>query len=461
MIFKFIKIHHKFCLVSIIFLCSFANNSVYASKQPLIRVLISKDKTIRIRSDRSIPLTITGEMFSNKKIRGLTLKNDQNRKILFFDKNKQKIYDLKYKQKFEVKSRDNRGIWVGQQRYSGKLNLYIIDSEILVVNVIGIENYLSSVVGSEMPAKWPIEALKAQAIASRTYAMKQKGNNLYDIDSTQKNQVYRGLEARTYKTIKAVRSTRSLVLIHKKKLINALFHSSSGGMTENSQDVWQNEYPYLSSVKDFDKNNPKLVWQKKFSNEKLQEFFPTIGGVNSIEILNITKTGRVKNVKINGDYGSKKLSGNDIRKILNLQSTLMRFKFIEDSKNKANNENSIELPRDKLENKPLTYIVKPGDNLTDIAATFKVNVYEIITLNEIKDGSLININQRLLIPQSPENQLIPIKQTLLVSGLGSGHGVGMSQWGARYMATRGEKAEDILINYYKGVKIRPFSRYFL
>ena len=173
MIFKFIKIHHKFCLVSIIFLCSFANNSVYASKQPLIRVLISKDKTIRIRSDRSIPLTITGEMFSNKKIRGLTLKNDQNRKILFFDKNKQKIYDLKYKQKFEVKSRDNRGIWVGQQRYSGKLNLYIIDSEILVVNVIGIENYLSSVVGSEMPAKWPIEALKAQAIASRTYAMKQ------------------------------------------------------------------------------------------------------------------------------------------------------------------------------------------------------------------------------------------------------------------------------------------------
>ena len=63
---------------------------------------------------------------------------------------------------------------------------YILDSGILVVNVIGIEKYLSSVVGSEMPAKWPLEALKAQAIASRTYALKQKGNSFYDIDSTNK-----------------------------------------------------------------------------------------------------------------------------------------------------------------------------------------------------------------------------------------------------------------------------------
>ena len=153
---------------------------------------------------------------------------------------------------------------MGQKRYPGKLNLIVLDSEILVINILGIEKYLSSVVGSEMPTKWPFEALKAQAIASRTYALKQKGNYFYDIDSTQKNQVYNGLESRTFKTIRAVRSTRSLVLIHKNKLINALFHSSSGGMTENSQDVWKNKYPYLVSVKDFDKNNPKLIWQKFF-----------------------------------------------------------------------------------------------------------------------------------------------------------------------------------------------------
>ena len=334
----------------------------------MIRVLISKNDYLRIRSDRSIPLIIEGQLFSSQKIKGLTLKNEKNRKILYFDKNKQKKYDLKSNQQLQVRSSDGRGIWVGQKRFPGKLNLFVLDSEVLVVNVLGIEKYLSSVVGSEMPTKWPIEALKAQAIASRTYALKQKGNNLFDIDSTQRNQVYNGLESRTYalkqkgnslydidstnknqvymgleartnKTKKAVRSTRALVLIYKNKLINSLFHSSSAGMTENSQDVWKNKYPYLSSVKDFDKNNPKLRWDKKFSNNQLRQLFPRIGGIKQIEILNLTDTGRVKNVKVYGDFGSDQISGVDIRKRMNLNSTLVRFKFTGGSENTSNNLN--------------------------------------------------------------------------------------------------------------------------
>ena len=397
MILKTIKISNKLCLIGIIVFCLFQNHSVSASREPLIRVLISKNRNLRIRSDKSIPLIIKGQKFSNKKIKGLTVKKENNRTSLFFDKNKQKIYDLKNKVKLVVKSSDGRGIWVGQKRYSGILNLLVLDSEILVINILGIEKYLSSVVGSEMPAKWPLEALKAQAIASRTYALKQKGNPIYDIDSTQKNQVYNGLESRTYKTARAVRSTRSLVLTYKNKLINALFHSSSGGMTENSQDVWKNEYPYLSSVRDFDRNNPKLQWKKKFSSGELQKLFPEIGGIKKIEILNITNTGRVKNVKIFGKYGSDQISGVDIRKKMNLKSTFMRFKFIEDKKYISDNDNSN----------------------------------------------------------------IPIEKTLIVFGQGSGHGVGMSQWGARYMASKGQKAERILKHFYKGVGIKPFSKNYL
>ena len=397
MILKTIKISNKLCLIGIIVFCLFQNHSVSASREPLIRVLISKNRNLRIRSDKSIPLIIKGQKFSNKKIKGLTVRKENNRTSLFFDKNKQKIYDLKNKVKLVVKSSDGRGIWVGQKRYSGILNLLVLDSEILVINILGIEKYLSSVVGSEMPAKWPLEALKAQAIASRTYALKQKGNPIYDIDSTQKNQVYNGLESRTYKTARAVRSTRSLVLTYKNKLINALFHSSSGGMTENSQDVWKNEYPYLSSVRDFDRNNPKLQWKKKFSSGELQKLFPEIGGIKKIEILNITNTGRVKNVKIFGKYGSDQISGVDIRKRMNLKSTFMRFKFIEDKKYISDNDNSN----------------------------------------------------------------IPIEKTLIVFGQGSGHGVGMSQWGARYMASKGQKAERILKHFYKGVGIKPFSKNYL
>ena len=381
----------KLCLISTIFFCFFQSESVFAFKEPIIRVLISKNNNIRIRSDKSIPLTIRGKNFANKKIKGLTLKNEKNRKILYFDKNKQKIYDLKSNQQFQVESVDRRGIWVGQKRFSGKINLFVHDSEIFVVNVLGIEKYLSSVVGSEMPTKWPLEALKAQAIASRTYALKQKGNNLFDIDSTNRNQVYNGLESRTYKTIKAVKTTRSLILTYKNKLINALFHSSSGGMTENSQDVWKNKYPYLSSVKDYDKKNPKFRWQRNFSNEELTNLFPKIGGLRNIEILSITSTGRVKNVKLFGANGSAQMSGVDLRKRLGLNSTFVRFKFYEEELN------------DKF----------------------------------------------------------PINKGLIVFGQGSGHGVGMSQWGAKYMASKGQKAEKILKHFYRGVQIKPFRKDYL
>ena len=116
MILKFKNYYSKFCLISILFICVFQSESVFASREPIIRVLISKNNNLRIRSDKFIPLTIKGELFSNKKIKGLTLKNEKNRKILYFDKNKQKIYDLKNNQKFQVRSFDGRGIWVGQKR---------------------------------------------------------------------------------------------------------------------------------------------------------------------------------------------------------------------------------------------------------------------------------------------------------------------------------------------------------
>ena len=460
MILKIIKTTHNFCLISILIFCFSQNRALSASKEPIISVLILKDKKIRIRSDRSIPLTIKGQRFSNKKIKGLTLKKQNNRTTLIFDKNKQKIYDLKNKEKFLVSSSDRRGIWVGQKRYAGKLNIFISDNHILVVNVLGIEKYLGSVVGSEMPAKWPLEALKAQAIASRTYALKQKGNPLYDIDSTNMNQVYIGLEAGTHKTKRAVNSTRSLVLTYKNKLINALFHSSSAGMTENSQDVWKNKYPYLSSVKDFDKNNPKLRWNKKFSKSQLQNLFPSIGGINKIEILNVTSTGRVKNVRIHGEFGTDQISGVDIRKRMNLKSTLVRFKFIEDNENKSSNENPKLFPTNSSENETFTHIVRVGDTLILIADQYDVSVEEIVTLNNIKNSSLINIGQRLLVPRNTLNTSSSDK-ILVVSGYGSGHGVGMSQWGAKYMANKGEKANAILKHFYKGVEIKPFKKYFL
>ena len=113
-------------------------------------------------------------------------------------------------------------------------------------------------------------------------------------------------------------------------------------------------------------------------------------------------------------------------------------------------------------NTPKTYTVKPGDNLNNISMQHNVNVEEIVTLNSIEDPTLIKINQRLLVPRKQGQKTIsPINKMLVVSGLGSGHGVGMSQWGARFMASKGIKAERILKHFYKNAKIKPFKKNYL
>ena len=146
---------------------------------------------------------------------------------------------------------------------------------------------------------------------------------------------------------------------------------------------------------------------------------------------------------------------------MKLKSTLVRFKFIKDNEIELQNNNSKILSTNKIEDKPFIHIVRAGDRLSDIAYKYNVNVNEIVDLNSIKDSSLININQRLLIPRNSSNTLLPEEKILVVTGNGSGHGVGMSQWGAKSMATNGEKAKGILKHFYKGVKIKPFSKYFL
>ncbi len=391
---KIIKFSYKSFLVIFISLNLFHIDLLEALNEPIIKVLIKKDNNLRIRADSTIPLIIKGNRLFNKKIKGLTLKNKGNKKFLSFDKNKDKLYEFD-KDGFIIRSLDRRGIWVGDKRYLGIIRIILIDNKINVVNEIGIEKYLSSVVGAEMPHKWPIEALKAQAISSRTYALKKKGNLIFDIDSTQKDQVYNGLESRTLKTQRAVSATRSLVLVKNNKLINALFHSSSGGQTENSEDVWSNKYSYLRSVKDYDQNNPKLNWYKSFSKSELKNVFPHIGGIEEIRTLKRTSTNRIKLLEITGANGSKQFSGKEFRDRLKLKSTLFKYVFI----NSVSNE--------------------------------KIN------LNNKLNGSS--------------------KSYFRVLGKGAGHGVGMSQWGAKYLASKGHKADRILKHFYKGVYIKPFK----
>lgn len=203
---------------------------------------------------------------------------------------------------------------------------------------IPIEEYVIGVVAGEMPANFEMEALKSQAVASRTYVMKRiKKDNSYDVTDSTTNQVYIDYDQMkkkwdnnydTYlnKIKKAVKETNGEAVLYDNKLIDALFFSTSNGYTESSLDVFSSDLPYLVSV--------ESKWDKKESpafsstNEFTKKEFLYNLGLNidsDIKIDNIVRTNskRVKEITIN----NKKYTGREIRKIFGLKSTSFDIKL--------------------------------------------------------------------------------------------------------------------------------------
>lgn len=378
-----------------------------ARREPVMRILVKGSNQMRIRADKQIPLLVKGLSSRDIKISSLDLRIKNGRIISSVNNQSQDWSTLTKNSSIRILSSDPRGIWLGKRRYRGELRIAIKGQRLIAINHLGIERYLMSVVGSEMPKDWPIAALKAQAVAARTYALKRLGSKgLFDINSSESSQVYLGIESETESTRSAVNSTRSLVLRYRGKLITAVFHSSSGGKTEASGSVWKYQLPYLVSVKDFDQHSPKFRWRTKVFPSELRKAFSEIGGLNSIQILKTSKTGRILSTKAYGPKGKIILSGIDIRRRLGLKSTLARFEMVPYSKvSKFSNKNSTIFEKD---------------------------------------------NNQFLVPNPPQNYY------LLVKGKGAGHGVGMSQWGANGLAEKGSNFRQILLHYYSGVKIRTY-----
>lgn len=142
--------------------------------------------------------------------------------------------------------------------YRGKLQVKNIDGKLTVINDLPLEDYLKGVVPSEMPASWEYEALKAQTIAARSYALANLGKQAkygYDLKDNTEDQAYGGASVETDKTNRAVEETDGLVLTYDMKIISAYYCASAGGMTNTN--AWGNSLPYLHSVFSFDENVKK------------------------------------------------------------------------------------------------------------------------------------------------------------------------------------------------------------
>ena len=442
---------------------SFDQRVVVAAQEPSMRVLLSQASVVRLRADGDQPFLVRGLGRGDQGMRSMEVSLRAGRLRISGQLSDGSSRSLAARSAIEVQSEDPRGIWLGSRRYRGRLQFLVRRGQVQVVNHLGIETYLASVVGSEMPHRWPLPALQAQAVAARTYALRQRGKaGDFDVKATVSSQVYRGVESETPSTIEAVESTRSLVLVHAGRLINAVFHSSSGGATEPSGEVWRNQLPYLVSVADHDQHSPVHRWNKRFDDDALRDLFRETGGVKRLQVLKTSSTGRVRTARVQGPRGSLVLTGRELRKRLGLKSTMVQFELINGSTDSSTASAIATAQRaPQATSQAAAQAAPPLIGLWQDSASGPDTTSDNTTSSSSgRLASLLPPPPLPLLNPSAFNQPRPDLKVgeivLEARGQGFGHGVGMSQWGAHGLALQGADFREILLHYYRGAEIRPY-----
>jgi len=208
--------------------------------------------------------------------------------------------------------------------YRGRLVLSLDGKLVDVVNVVALESYVKGVVPAEMPSSWSSEALKAQAVASRSYALANLQKKLpYDLFGDERSQVYGGVAAETPATDAAVDATKGQVVLYDGKVADTLFFSSSGGRTASALESTGVAVPYLVSVADpYDSISPYHDWGPVlFDAAKVAKELKMVGPIADVQAVNGT-SGRVKTMTLSSaDDSATTLTGNQVRTDLDLRST--------------------------------------------------------------------------------------------------------------------------------------------
>ena len=210
--------------------------------------------------------------------------------------------------------------------YRGAFTLSSDGTKVTLVDTVSLEQYLYGVVPSEMPSTWAPEALKVQAVASRSYALahaQRRTTGTFDVYADTRNQVYGGLLVEKPATTDAVDQTAAEVLLFDGKVAVTYFYSSSGGRTAAIADVWNSQpVPYLVSVSDpYDVISPYHDWGPfAFTAARLQKAFKVPGRLLDVQTT-LNASGRVSEVTAVGEQGQVTIGGEDARAKLGLRST--------------------------------------------------------------------------------------------------------------------------------------------
>ncbi len=301
----------------------------------------------------------------------------------------------------------------GGRRYRGEIVLTAADSGMLVVNRLGMEDYLAGVVPLEIGRRTAGEraAAEAQAVAARSYAVARLRSTRgapYDLRATTSDQVYGGADAEWEVTTQAVRATAGLVLLHGGRLVSAPYHSTCGGSTAAPEEVWRARgEPHLRPVSDlvpgsrdryYCQDAPRFAWTRTVEQDELRRLLDRYlasyvsvpaggaGAVRELRVARVTPSGRVGQLDVVTSRGTFPLRGNDVRYVLR----------------------------------------SPG--------------------GEILNSTYFSVSR----PPARRGESSPVAT---LEGRGYGHGVGMCQWGAIGRARAGQDFRAILRTYFPGTSV--------
>lgn len=344
-------------------------------------------------------------------------------------------------------------------RYRGSLSILRGEGGLLVINIVDLEQYLYGVVGKEMPASAALEALKAQAVIARTYAItRMQPSQLYDVTDDTSTQVYGGYEAEVNygaardKVLQAVDSTRGEVIYYDGKVIQAYFHANAGGYTEDSENVWSNPLPYLRGVPspddDWAVKYPYQTpggypantynWTVTLTRQQVQDQVNSWlagqgkGAVGDVVDLGLSRlgrdgqketvSGRVTRMDIRTTTGTAQAFRDGIRAVFGLKSTLFTVQM----------DSTVNVLDGSGQQRAVNY----GAELVALGAGGVLNA---------PNGAA---GDYTVAGRDGTRQVPKLFTRVIFQGKGYGHGLGLSQWGAMGMAEKGYTYQQIIEHYY-------------
>lgn len=418
---------------------------------------------------------------------------------------------------FGAVDNDDNIITVNNKKYRGRIQPTRVNGgSIVPVNAVSVEDYLYGVIPCEMSPSYAEEALKAQAVAARTYAIKKidmevHKNSGYELCDGTHCQSYKGKEAEYDNTNAAVNATKGMIMYYQNEPIESVFFASSGGYTENSEDIWTAPLPYLKAVPDVYEVDTN-TWTKTFTASALTNLTSAkgdnIGQVTDIVISKVALGGRIQELKLVGTSGTKVLTKDQVRTYFSsLNGTFPSKMFtingkggtakttvnmIAPNNTTTPNTNVVANTTNTIQNtvNPLPSTINPaslptapdvvsnGDSIADsyvigsdvplTSSLQSFNTTQNTTLPTTTENSLTNTTTSALPSTSPaKQQAVTVTAastaaistnngtgTFVIEGKGNGHGGGMSQKGAQGMALQGYDFLSILHHYYTDVTIQ-------